>query len=362
VRFACGFSGSDDVKNAVSFLLTLYDGNELYDFAMKTFDTRCIAYVALITMREPSTYVGFVEELNRIENEHLRIALISEALGNSERALIEYSKCGSEHTEKCLYLVKRDKLFDLGLRCFERGSSEWKAVIGMKLDAISKSCQERDVKETALTALLSDDPTLVAQHCKAIVKNGLWRLAIRKVLDVHFNTIKDALIEEKQFEDAAYLCQHYLHDNEGAADLFIQAGQFEKAIEAGMNEQVVAETAYRNLSDSMKKGIQEAGLLKQRFAEIEEKQKAFPERNRKGKNRDKRGLPAIVTQLYCLLPNSEKSAQIQAIVGLLNSMGRRKEAEELIELFRSLCRAVWPIPRLPEGETMQIPPHLQHIG
>jgi elongator complex protein 1 len=359
VRIACSFSTSDSVKSTISFLLTLYDANELYDISLRTYDTGCIASVGLVTMREPSTYVPFVEELNRINNPHLRNALIDEAMGDSAHAIAEYSKCGSDYEEKACYLIEREKAFDVGLKSFPKDSPIWTRICRLKLEGLADSGKASDI---ASTALQLHDPTQIVRFVKQIVEADMWRLTLRFLDRAGIVALRDALSRAKRFDDAAYVSLHYLDDKSKAAELFVKAHEWIKAVECGASEEEVADAAFKLLKSELMGGANEANTLKKKFMEVQLKQSEHTEgARRNAKNREKRGLPAIIGKLGELLPSEKRHREVDAIVGLLVTIGQTERAEELRKAFRALCKQVWPLPKLPNDEEQLVPPHLHGI-
>jgi elongator complex protein 1 len=356
VFFACQFGTPDAVKSALSFLLTLYDANELFDISLRTYDTRCIASVGFVTMREPASYVPFVEELNQTANPHLQRALINEQLSDGQGAVIEYAQCGPEFEDRCFAIICRDNLHDVGLDCFGRDSEMWRRIVNAKLALLEKSGKEKDAKSAALTALSTDDGPTIARFAKQIVQAGLWRLAIPKVSESDLPALKAALVAAKQFENAAYLCHHYLGDKTAASELVVKAHQWTTALECGADQAEVVEGAFQVLREELFRKQKEAEGLKRRFEEVQERQSQHSDPSaRKGKNKDKRGLPAMVAKLADLAPGEEETAEFEMIVGMLPP----ERANELTGLFRGLCRAVFPLPVLPTGEQLLPPDHLE---
>lgn len=375
VRFACSFSSSDLVKRSISFLLALYDNDELYDISLKTYDTNCMASVGLITMKEPSLYVPFIEELNQIANENLKRAKIDEKASDPKSAIIHYSLAGSEFDSTALYLIKSYKLFDVGLHTYRSPEQRqtYLQIIQMKLEYLTslpkkQKEQEKTIKEIAKTAILSECPTVILQHIALIVKANCWQLALpilNKELDSEekqiqgYRQIRDALENAKLLREAADFTIHYLADKEDAIRIYLQNHDWYKAIELGADRSKVAEIAYQTLMLEATRKAEAARTLKAKFDDVKEKQKIHKDSNvRHGKNKEKRGLPAIFVQLLDLLPNENKKTEFMQIVGLLEMLGLDNQKDELNRAFRGLVGAVWPIQNLPENEKISLPSYL----
>jgi elongator complex protein 1 len=363
VSFACSFSDSSDVKTCITFLLTLYDANELYDISLKTYDTRCIASVGLLTMREPSTYVPFVEELNRVTNPHLRKALIDEATGDSANAITEYSQCGPDYEEKTLFLIQRESAFDVGLAALPSGSPAWTRVCRLKLESLSKSTAAGDIADLAYTALRLRDPEQILRFARPIIDAGVWRLALPLLDRAGHAALRDALTRAKRFAEAAYVSLQYLDERPRATELFVKAHAWIQAVESGAAEAEVANAAFTLLMAELQGGAKEARLLREKFADMQAKQSEHADapQRRSGRSKTKRGLPAIAGKMAELLPSEARSREVGEIVALLITIGQADRAQELRQAFRELCRSVWPIPHLPDGEEMLVPAHLQDV-
>ena len=360
IKFACSFSSSDIIKSSIGFLLTLYDNDSLFDLSYKTYDTKCIASVGLLTMKEPSSYVPFIERVDKIENPDLRKAMIDEEKGDSASAISHYSKCGSDYDEKCLYIITRDNLYDVGLDSYPSGSDIWRKIIDKKLEYLVKN--NRPQKEIALAALKSNDPETFMRYIRAIVKSNEWQIILPRVEPQHYESIRDALIDEKRIEDAAYFTLVYMRDAATSKELYMRCHRWMKAVECGASREEVADGAFDILMKEIRKNIGTVQYLRKRFEEISEKQREHPESaKRKGKARSKRGLPAIVAQMVEMLPDKERMDEIAQVCTLLRLVGGQSKADELNKANRELVRAIWPIPHLPENEEMVVPQHLQGI-
>ena len=361
IAFACSFNSSDKVKETINFLLTLYDANELYDLSLRTYDPRCITTVALITMKEPSTYVDFVEEIKNMENPHLKIATIEENLGNYARAIHEYALCGAEYEERCMYLITQEKLFEDGIDAYRDNVEVKTKVMLARLDYLEKSTKDADVRCAAMTAISLQSSELIDRFMPQIVKSNIWRVAIPHMNDESKQRLCDVLVKEKSYTDAAYIYQHYLNNTKEASELYAKAQDWLRALECGMAPGEMSELAFKILMGECKKNTKEAERLKKRFVETLEKQKEHPENTKKGKNKDKRGIPSIIAQITQLLPTADRTSQYEFVQGLLRENGQSDLADQLRVAFRQMVRAVWPIPHLPENEEMQVPPFLRGI-
>lgn len=369
VRFACNFNSSDNVKRCITFLLTLYDNNTLYDISLKTYDTKCIASVGLITMKEPSLYVPFIEELDKIENENLKKAKIDEAASDPRSAVIHYALAGPEFDEKALYIIGRDKLFKEGLCSYPEGSETWMKIIEMKLNYLSnleKREREKKEGEIAETALISDNPQIILQYIGEIVRSKTWRLAISSILkhgsdESSLLQIKEALEFAKLIKEAASFTAQYIPSaKDEAVRLYLQCHEWFKAIENGADKIETANTAFDTLINEYKHKAENAQILKEKFEDVKEKQKIHKDSNiRHGKNKEKRGLPAIVIQLNALLPDAEKKEEFDDVCELLKMIGEYNKLDQLDSAFRRMVQAIYPIPTLPEDERVPVPQHLQ---
>ena len=379
VQFSCSFQSSDEVKQGVTFLLTLYDNNQLYDISLKTYNTNCIASVALLTMKEPSSYVAFIEDLDKCTNQNLKMAKIDEAASDPESAVRHYAAAGPEYEEIVRQIIineSRDslsdssnkddqfRLYNAGIDSYETGSEPWLQIIKMKLDALTKVAKkERDNDAIARTAIQSRNPELIVQFIKEIVKGKQFPLAIPCLGPEHYHQVKKALEEDRQFHEAAQFTAQYLPEEKAeAARLFISSHEWYSAIQNGADIKTVALDGYKTLISEAHRKRDSASNLKSKFVEVVEKQKAHPDSSiRHGKNKDKRGLPAIVSQLMTMLPDEKKDQEFKQVEDLLRMIGEHEKCEELRVAYREMSRSIWPIPKLPENEELPIPIFLRGI-
>ena len=95
---------------------------------------------------------------------------------------------------------------------------------------------------------------------------------------------------------------------------------------------------------------------------VKEKQKIHADSHiRHGKNKEKRGLPAIIVQLTTLLPNEAKTTEFKQVGEILRMVGENGKADELKQAFREMVQAIYPIPHLPDNEELPVPNYLQGI-
>jgi len=358
IVFACKLSDSGISKDAIQFLLTLFDNDRLFDISMKSYDTRCIATVGLVTMKEPSSYVPLMKELNEMP-ENLMKATIDDIVSDHKSALLHYSLCGSDYNKKCFDIIQNEKLFDLGLSLFAPKSNEWQQIIDLKIKHLSTTKQS---KELAQTALLSERTDVILANIRIIIQQKMWKFAISRLGDKHYQTIMKTLETTGNLKDAAYVAHHMIKDKEEAIRLYIKASDWMSAIECGAPPLDIANTAFNTTKKDMITQIKEASSLKERFVNIENAQKAHPEASkRSGKQKEKRGLPPIVSRLQNLLPSKELLEEFEQLLSLLNIVGMQSQANELSQLITELIKAIWPIPRLPDNEELLIPEHLKSI-
>lgn len=366
VRLACCFKTSDLVKRCITFLLTLYDNNSLYDISLKTYDTNCIASVGLITMKEPSLYVPFIEELNQVEDDNLRKAKIDEAASDPSSAIEHYSLAGPEYDEKALYIIERDLLFDKGLSCYPRDSETWLKIIQMKLKyltGLDKKEKEKKDDEIAQTAIHSHNLGIILQHIQEIVKCKKWQLAIPYLAqdEEAYQIVKKTLEDARCIKEAALFTTQYIPlAKQEAARLFKECHEWYSAIQNGADETEIALFAFDVLMDEATKNTESASKLKAKFEDIKEKQKIHKDSmKRHGKNKEKRGLPAIVVQLNSILPDQNKTNEYRQIIDILNMIGENEKSAQLQRAFRNMVQAINPIPHLPENEELPLAPYLQ---
>ena len=204
------------------------------------------------------------------------IAKFDESICDYISAIKHYSRCAKEFEEKCLYIITKEKLFDIGLKYYPEGSEIWNKIITQQLEYLIKS--NRPQKEIAMTAIKSNNEEIILNNIKSIVKyNDLWQLILPIISVESYEIIKNALLEDKQYENAAYFTLVYLKDPNESKNLYIKAHKWMKAIECGASKEEVALEAYNLLMKDINKKINAVQNLKKRFNEVQEKQKLHPE-------------------------------------------------------------------------------------
>ena len=175
--------------------------------------------------------------------------------------------------------------------------------------------------------------------------------------------IKEALEESKLYEEAARFTAQYIPDaKDEAVRLFLLCHEWYKAIENGANVADTALLAYDLLMKESSRKAENAKILKSRFEDVKEKQKIHADSHiRHGKNKEKRGLPAIIVQLTTLLPNEAKTTEFKQVGEILRMVGENGKADELKQAFREMVQAIYPIPHLPDNEELPVPNYLQGI-
>lgn len=357
VAFACQMKNPQTSKAALDFLLTLFDADNLFDISMRTYDTKCIATVGHVTMREPSLYIPMIEKFNKLPRD-LMIAKIHNKLGDYGTAVKYFAKCGDKYIEKAKAIALREKVYDEGLQSLIRGTPEWIEVLKRKLEQLEN---EKKIKEVAIHAIASNNEEVILKYINAICQAGNAELARQRVSEQNWPVILDALKKSKRREEAAYFALNYVKDLKAAGNLFLEVQKFDKAEQCGIPPEHIADVAYKSLKNKYTRAAKDAKDLHDLFDKTKVAEETHhPEASKRtGKKKEVRGLPAIISKLEALLPTQEDDDVLTRAQTFLIMAGRQDDAQELKNLYNTAARAVYPIPSLPEGQKPLVPDHLK---
>ena len=118
--------GDKKADKALEFLCWIVNANTLFDFALKTYDFELVIMCAKHTQKDPKEYLSYLNKLEEIKKEDPILMKYQINLDQKfySDALIELSKGGDKYFNKCLELIKNNKLFDLGLSLFNQPINE----------------------------------------------------------------------------------------------------------------------------------------------------------------------------------------------------------------------------------------------
>ncbi|EAY17125.1 hypothetical protein TVAG_303440 [Trichomonas vaginalis G3] len=358
VAFACQMKDPQTSKQALDFLLTLFDADNLFDISMRTYDTKTIATVGHYTMREPSLFIPMLEKFNKMPRD-LMIAKIHNKLGDYGTAVKYYAKLDDQrYVTKARDICLREKCFDEGLESFKRGSEEWLEILKQKLEQLEA---DKKYKEVAIQAISSNNEDIILKYINAICLAGNHELARRRISKENYNKIFEVLKKQKKTEEAAFFCLNYLDDQPTAGGLFLSAQMYDMAEKCGVPVEKIADSAYKYLSNLYKRNAKLAQDLHEQFEQTKKKEETHhPDSSkRSGKKKESRGLPAIISKLEPLLPTQKDDERLTLAQTYLTMVDRNDDAKELKQLYNAMARAVYPIPSLPEGQKPLVPEYLK---
>lgn len=360
VDFACNLTDSSISYDALKFLLTIFDSNKLYDLSLKTYNMRNIATVSHVIMKEPSVYLNDLKRLKSLANDDLRKAIIDdEYVQDYKSAIYNYSKSGEEYFDRIRELAIENNLFDDALRALENAPND---VRDKLVEEMLKSFDKKDSRKIASTVIKIRKIESIKQYINHVVDANLYYDAFDILPKDDYPVIIKALVDSKKYEKAAFCYEKYLNDLKNAATYYIKARKWKEAIRVGADKTTTIKQAYKIYSEEFTNFTTKAQKLKESFKEVLEKQKVHPEAGvRKGKKKDNRGLPSIISKLLEMLPDDEKFSDINYVVEQLHIINEEELEKDLSNKRNKLIRAIWPIPSLPETEQMLVPVYLRGI-
>lgn len=98
----------------MKYVCWLVNVNTLYDIALGMYDFELVIMVAHQSQKDPKEYLGFLEELGKMEKFFQRYT-IDKSLGRHELALDNLSSSGDEHFDKVLKHIQGKQIL---LPCF----------------------------------------------------------------------------------------------------------------------------------------------------------------------------------------------------------------------------------------------------
>ena len=118
--------GDKKADKALEFLCWIVNANTLFDFALKTYDFELVIMCAKHTQKDPKEYLSYLNKLEEIKKKDpilMKYQINIDQKFYSD-ALIELSKGGDKYFDKCMELIKQNKLYDLGLSLFNQPINE----------------------------------------------------------------------------------------------------------------------------------------------------------------------------------------------------------------------------------------------
>ena len=360
IQFACRIPDPAVSKAALEFLLTIFDGDRLFDYSLKTYDLRCIKTVGHITMREPSSYIPMVEDLAK-KDKTLMMAECDEQVGDYQSAIKHYAECGPDFYQHCKDIALAEEQYDTALRYLPQESAQFHDVLLAKVETLNKA---KKYDELARLVAISRDRELILQYLDKIVIAGLLDIVQSQLQEEDKELVLKAIVSTGRTMQAAQYAETVLQSREQAANLYLECHEWGRAINCGKSVEEVADVAFKYHLKRAEDCKKEAEKLRVKFETIKMKQKEHVDSNkRSGKKKDERGLPAIVQKFKEMEP-TQKYEELQNLTETLLDMCRREDDKNTLRnAYTSYVRALYPFPNLPEGEQQRPPVYLRkHLG
>ncbi|XP_069778820.1 elongator complex protein 1 isoform X2 [Narcine bancroftii] len=219
-------------EEALKYLLFLVDVNELYDYAVGTYDFDLVMMVAEKSQKDPKEYLPFLNKLKKMETNYQRYT-IDKYLKRYKKAIVHLSKCGSQHFVELLNLVKDQKIYSDALKLFPVKSREYKDIsIAFGEYLIDK--QHYDQAGLIFTRCGECEKAM-----DAFLLCCSWQQAFCMAAQLHYTedkvinvarTISGRLKEQRRYSEAALILEQYAKDYEEAITSLLEGGDWEESL------------------------------------------------------------------------------------------------------------------------------------
>ncbi|XP_067839650.1 elongator complex protein 1 [Heptranchias perlo] len=219
-------------EEALKYLLFLVDVNELYDYAVGTYDFDLVMMVAEKSQKDPKEYLPFLNKLKKMEINYQRYT-IDKYLKRHKKALKHLSKCGPQHFIELLNLVKDQKMYSEALKLFPVNSQEYKDIS----IAYGEYLSEKQYYEQAGLIFAR------CQECEkalgAFLLCSSWQQAFCMAAQLHYTedklvsmarTIAGRLTEQRRHSEAALILEQYAKDCEEAIASLLEGAAWEESL------------------------------------------------------------------------------------------------------------------------------------
>ncbi|XP_038660039.1 elongator complex protein 1 [Scyliorhinus canicula] len=219
-------------EEALKYLLFLVDVNELYDYAVGTYDFDLVMMVAEKSQKDPKEYLPFLNNLKKMETNYQRYT-IDKYLKRYKKALGHLSKCGPQHFTELLNLVKDQQMYNDALKLFPVNSLEYKDIS----IAYGEYLSEKHYYEQA--GLIFARCGECERALGAFLLCNSWQQAFCMVSRLHFTedkvvgmaqTIAGRLTEQQRHSEAAIVLEQYAKDYEEAITSLLQGAAWEESL------------------------------------------------------------------------------------------------------------------------------------
>ncbi|KAM8847725.1 elongator complex protein 1 [Synchiropus picturatus] len=224
--------GAVSAEEALKYLLFLVNVNDLYEYSLGTYDFDLVLMVAEKSQKDPKEYLPFLNTLKTLEQNYQRFT-IDKHLKRYRKALSHISKCGDEHFQEALQLVKDQKLYAEALRIYGGDASHYKTLSC----AYAEHLVEQQQVEQAGLLLWRCGELMVA--LQAFTGCSSWRNAVCVAQEMKLppeqvsllaRDLAEKLMEQRRYSEAALLLDQYAKDCEEAILALITGAAWEEAL------------------------------------------------------------------------------------------------------------------------------------
>ncbi|XP_060695479.1 elongator complex protein 1 [Hemiscyllium ocellatum] len=219
-------------EEALKYLLFLVDVNELYDYAVGTYDFDLMMMVAEKSQKDPKEYLPFLNNLKKMETNYQRYN-IDKYLKRYEKALNHLSKCGPQYFTELLNLVKDQQMYSEALKIFPVNSQEYKDIsIAYGEYLIKKQYYEQ-------AGLIFARCGECEKALGAFLLCNSWQQVFCMAAQLHYTedkvvsiarTIAGKLMEQRRYSEAALVLEQYAKDYEEAITSLLDGAAWEESL------------------------------------------------------------------------------------------------------------------------------------
>ncbi len=215
----------NQAESALNFLLLLVQVNELFDVALGLYDFDLVLFVAEKSQKDPKEYLPFMNELKNIDSEDYKKYKIDMHLKRYCSALKNIAKCGPEHLEECIELVKNQRLYLDAMKLFSQGTEAHTKICLAYGDYLVTKKYYEDA------ALVYASGNLLVEAVSSWEQSGNWSFCLslaKSAIKVpnEFSAlcrrVVDKLKESCRYKEAAQVLADYLSDPEEAIVALIE--------------------------------------------------------------------------------------------------------------------------------------------
>ncbi|XP_067886712.1 elongator complex protein 1 isoform X2 [Heterodontus francisci] len=219
-------------EEALKYLIFLVDVNELYDYAVGTYDFDLVMMVAEKSQKDPKEYLPFLNKLKKMETNYQRYT-IDKYLKRYKKALNHLSKCGPQHFTELLNLVKDQQMYSEALKLFPVNSQEYKDIS----IAYGEYLSETQYHEQA--GLIFARCGECEKALGAFLLCNSWQQAFCMAAQLHYTedklismarTIAGRLMEQRRNSEAAVILEQYAKDYEEAITSLLEGAAWEESL------------------------------------------------------------------------------------------------------------------------------------